>query len=582
MEKRKEKAKAKESIQAVLPILFIVLLLSFTVAPVSASILLEFMIGAVFVIIGMLFFSMGAEMSMSPMGERVGGSMLKTKKLWVILLLGFFLGVIITISEPDLQVLAAQVPSVPNMVLILSVAAGVGAFLVVALLRILFGIALAPLLVVFYGVIFVIARFVPDNFLAVAFDSGGVTTGPMTVPFIMALGVGISAIRNDKHAENDSFGLVALCSIGPVLAVLLLGLVYPAQGSYVAADVPEAFNSVELGRLFLSEIPYYLKEIAGSLLPIVFFFGIFQLVSIQLHKKTLIKICVGLLYTYVGLVLFLTGANVGFIPAGNYLGTVMASLPCPWILVPVGMVIGYFIVKAEPAVYVLMKQVEEKMFMKVTSVYGLTEAAPGMTATRIDDSFEVRCNTVGRDFEHTEVRVIDPETGEECPVGVQGEMCNRGYNTMKGYYKNPEATAEVIDKNGFLHSGDLGVKDEDGNYRITGRIKDMIIRGGENIYPREIEEFLYQLPGVKDVQVAGIPSKKYGEAVGAFIILHEGADLHESDVRDFCIGKISRYKIPKYIFFVKEFPMTGSGKIQKFKLKDLGLQLCKEQGIEII
>ena len=315
MEKRKEKA--KESIQAVLPILFIVLLLSFTVAPVSASILLEFMIGAVFVIIGMLFFSMGAEMSMSPMGERVGGSMLKTKKLWVILLLGFFLGVIITISEPDLQVLAAQVPSVPNMVLILSVAAGVGAFLVVALLRILFGIALAPLLVVFYGVIFVIARFVPDNFLAVAFDSGGVTTGPMTVPFIMALGVGISAIRNDKHAENDSFGLVALCSIGPVLAVLLLGLVYPAQGSYVAADVPEAFNSVELGRLFLSEIPYYLKEIAGSLLPIVFFFGIFQLVSIQLHKKTLIKICVGLLYTYVGLVLFLTGANVGFIPARN-------------------------------------------------------------------------------------------------------------------------------------------------------------------------------------------------------------------------------------------------------------------------
>ena len=313
---------------------------------------------AVFVIIGMLFFSMGAEMSMSPMGERVGGSMLKTKKLWVILLLGFFLGVIITISEPDLQVLAAQVPSVPNMVLILSVAAGVGAFLVVALLRILFGIALAPLLVVFYGVIFVIARFVPDNFLAVAFDSGGVTTGPMTVPFIMALGVGISAIRNDKHAENDSFGLVALCSIGPVLAVLLLGLVYPAQGSYVAADVPEAFNSVELGRLFLSEIPYYLKEIAGSLLPIVFFFGIFQLVSIQLHKKTLIKICVGLLYTYVGLVLFLTG-DVGFIPAGNYLGTVMASLPCPWILVPVGMVIGYFIVKAEPAVYVLMKQVEE-------------------------------------------------------------------------------------------------------------------------------------------------------------------------------------------------------------------------------
>ena len=230
----------------------------------------------------------------------------------------------------------------------------------------------------------------------------------------------------------------------------------------------------------------------------------------------------------------------------------------------------------------LMKQVEEKMFMKVTSVYGLTEASPGMTHSRIDDPQEVRFTTVGRDFEFTEVKVLDPETGEECPQGVQGEMCNRGYNTMKGYYKNPEATAEVIDQNGFLHSGDLGVKDENGNYRITGRIKDMIIRGGENIYPREIEEFLYQMPGIKDVQVAGVPSKKYGEAVGAFIILHEGYTMNEYDVREFCEGKIARYKIPKYVFFVKEFPMTGSGKIQKFKLKDLSLELCRQQGIEVI
>jgi fatty-acyl-CoA synthase len=230
----------------------------------------------------------------------------------------------------------------------------------------------------------------------------------------------------------------------------------------------------------------------------------------------------------------------------------------------------------------LMRRVEEKMFMKVTSVYGLTETSPGMTQTRIDDPFEVRCTTVGHEYEFTEVRVIDPETGKECPVGVQGEMCSRGYNSMKGYYKNPTATAEVIDADGFLHSGDLGIKDEAGNYRITGRIKDMIIRGGENIYPREIEEYLYRLEGVQDVQVAGIPSPKYGEAVGAFIILKEGADLHESDVRDFCVGQISRYKIPKYIFFVDSFPMTGSGKIQKFKLKELGVKLCKEQGIEII
>ncbi len=230
----------------------------------------------------------------------------------------------------------------------------------------------------------------------------------------------------------------------------------------------------------------------------------------------------------------------------------------------------------------LMKQVQEQMYMKVTSVYGLTETSPGMTQTRIDDPFEVRCTTVGREFEFTEVKVLDPETGAECPVGVQGEMCNRGYNTMKGYYKNPEATAEVIDSNQFLHSGDLGIQDEDGNYRITGRIKDMIIRGGENIYPREIEEFLYKLNGVKDVQVAGIPSEKYGEEVGAFIILREGAELVESDVKDFCKNQISRHKIPKYVFFISEFPMTGSGKIQKFKLKDLGVKLCKEQGITII
>lgn len=230
----------------------------------------------------------------------------------------------------------------------------------------------------------------------------------------------------------------------------------------------------------------------------------------------------------------------------------------------------------------LMRQVNQKMFMDVTSVYGLTETSPGMTQTRIDDSFEVRCTTVGRDYEFTEVVVIDPETGELCPDGVQGELCCRGYNVMKGYYKNPKATAEVIDKNGYLHSGDLGVRDSNGNYAVTGRIKDMIIRGGENIYPREIEEFLYHMPGIKDVQVAAVPSKKYGEEVGAFVILKEGAKMDTEEVREFCRGKISRYKVPKYVFFIEHFPMTGSGKIQKFKLKELSLELCAKQGIEII
>ena len=230
----------------------------------------------------------------------------------------------------------------------------------------------------------------------------------------------------------------------------------------------------------------------------------------------------------------------------------------------------------------LMRKVEEKMHITVTSVYGLTESSPGMSHTRIDDPQEVRWTTVGRDYEFVSVKVLDPETGRELPAGTQGEMCCKGFNVMKGYYKNPKATAEVIDANGYLHSGDLGVMDENGNYRITGRIKDMIIRGGENIYPREIEEFLYHLPGVRDVQVAGVPSKKYGEEVGAFIILNEGAHLSVDEVRDYCRGKIARYKIPKYVFFVKEYPLTGSGKIQKFKLRELSLKLCEEQGIEVV
>jgi len=231
----------------------------------------------------------------------------------------------------------------------------------------------------------------------------------------------------------------------------------------------------------------------------------------------------------------------------------------------------------------LMRKVTDKLHIThITSVYGLTESSPGMTHSTIDDPFDARCTTVGKEYPFTEVKILNPETGEECAVGEQGEVCCRGYLVMKGYYKNPAATAEVIDSDGWLHSGDLGIKDENGYYRITGRIKDMIIRGGENIYPREIEEFLYHLEGIKDIQVAGIPSAKYGEEVGAFIILQEGAKLQPEDVKDFCRGQIARHKIPKYIFFIDEFPLTGSGKIQKFKLKDIGLEMLKEEGITVV
>ena len=356
----KLREKLLEALQAVLPIVAIVLVLCFTIAPISPSILLCFLLGASMIIVGIMFFTLGAEMSMSPMGERVGAMLTRSRSVPLIIGAGFLLGFLITISEPDLQVLANQVPSIPNMTLILSVAAGVGLFLVISFLRMLLGIALPRLLVVFYALIFVLAAFVPKEFLAVAFDSGGVTTGPMTVPFIMALGVGVSAIRSDRHAADDSFGLVALCSIGPILAVLLLGILFQASDStYVPPILPEVSDSVELWQLFHEGLPTYLKEIAVSLLPIILMFGVFQIAALRLSRRALGRIGVGLIYTYIGLVLFLTGANVGFMPAGNYLGQVLAGQNWRWIIIPIGMLIGYFIVKAEPAVYVLNKQVEE-------------------------------------------------------------------------------------------------------------------------------------------------------------------------------------------------------------------------------
>ena len=235
----KLREKLLEALQAVLPIVAIVLVLCFTIAPVSPSILLCFLLGAVLIVVGIMFFTLGAEMSMTPMGERVGAVLTRSRKLPVILGVGFLLGFLITISEPDLQVLANQVPSIPNQTLIFS-AAGVGLFLTVAFLRMLLGVALPPLLVAFYGIVFVLATFVPREFLAVAFDSGGVTTGPMTVPFIMALGVGVSSIRGDRHAADDSFGLVALCSIGPILAVMILSMIFKADSSaYTPPVIPE-------------------------------------------------------------------------------------------------------------------------------------------------------------------------------------------------------------------------------------------------------------------------------------------------------------------------------------------------------
>lgn len=356
----KFKEKLTETLKAVFPILAIVLVLCFTITPIPTSILMTFLVGAVMLIVGMLFFNVGVELSMTPIGERTGSVITKSKNIFLIIVITFVMGFVITISEPDLQVLAQQVPSIPNLTLILAVAAGVAVFLVFAVLRMLFKIPLSYLLVTFYIIVFGLTPFVSKDFLAIAFDSGGVTTGPMTVPFIMAFGIGIASIRSDRHAEDDSFGLVSMCSIGPILAVLILGMIFqPDSAEHVSEAIPVIDNTVELGKLFLCELPAYMKEMALSILPIVFFFGIIQLIARDMNKRTIIKIAVGVVYTYIGLVLFLTGVNVGFMPAGNYLGQTIAGLPYYWIIVPIGMLIGYFIVQAEPAVFVLTKQVEE-------------------------------------------------------------------------------------------------------------------------------------------------------------------------------------------------------------------------------
>ncbi len=355
----KLKEKIRESLSAVLPITGIVLMLSIFVIPMELGSVVMFLTGALMLIVGMGFFQLGAEMAMTPLGEGVGVQISKMKKLLTVLLTGFLMGVIITVSEPDLQVLAGQVPSVPNMVLIMTVAVGVGLFLALAIVRIRYKISLSMLLIVCYLALILVSMFVPKEFLAVAFDSGGVTTGPMTVPFIMAMGVGLASVRSDKNAANDSFGLVALSSVGPILAVLILGCFFkPTEAAYTLTDVATVVTTQDVARVFAQGLPLYAREVLLSLVPILWVFLIFQWLTHRYHGLQIKRIIVGFGYTYVGLVLFLCGANVGFAPVGAYLGKELAGLSLRWILVPIGALIGYYIVKAEPAIQVLNHQVE--------------------------------------------------------------------------------------------------------------------------------------------------------------------------------------------------------------------------------
>ena len=353
--------KIKESLSSVLPITAIVLALSITIVPLTPGVLVLFLFGSFLLIVGVGMFTLGVDMSMTPMGNAIGVTMSRARRRILPLAAAFLLGMLITVAEPDLTVLAQQVPAIPNLVLILTVAAGVGLFLVVALLRVTLKIPLSYLLVSFYLGAFVLAvLFTPNDFIPVSFDSGGVTTGPITVPFIMALGVGLASVRNDKNATNDSFGLVALCSIGPILSVLILGICYaPDSASYTPPVLAEVATTRDAAREFAAAFPHYAGEVAGAILPICGVFLLFQLFTRRFKRTQLLRIASGLVYTYVGLVLFLTGVNVGFMGAGELIGATIASGDLPFLLIPVGMVMGYFIVAAEPAVHVLVKQVEE-------------------------------------------------------------------------------------------------------------------------------------------------------------------------------------------------------------------------------
>lgn len=349
----------KESLQSVLPIAAIVLLLSVTAAPLDSGVLVLFLFGTLLLLAGMSFFTIGSSISMEPLGESIGARVSKSKKWIVPLIVCFVLGAVITIAEPDLQVLAEQVPSIPNMVLILSVATGVGVFLAIALFRIRRRIPLSRMLIVFYACIVILAFFVPRDFVATAFDSGGVTTGPITVPFIMALGTGLATMGGKKHAGENSFGLVSLCSIGPILSVLILSICFNPSSETTETVLPTVVTTMDAFSQFIQQLPHYAWEVLVAFLPIVALFVIFQLFSRRFHKHQVAKISVGMVYTYIGLVLFLMGANVGFMPAGRLIGAAIAGSSYRYLLIPIGMLMGYFVVSAEPAVHSLKKQVTE-------------------------------------------------------------------------------------------------------------------------------------------------------------------------------------------------------------------------------
>ena len=358
--KENVKLKIKEALSSIVPITLIVAILSFTITPLATDVIVEFIIGAIMLVIGTGFFTLGAEMSMSIIGERIGADIAKRKNIFLILAILIILGTVVTIAEPDLKVLAEQITSAPSNLIIGVVGLGVGVFLSIAFLRVVLKIKLKYALLFFYSIVFVLAFFVPKEFLAMAFDSGGATTGPMAVPFIIAFGIGISSIRSEKNSESDSFGMVALCSIGPILATMILGMVYKITNfEYTNRTYSTYANTKEIAEAFVQNLPNYFGEVVIALLPIIIFFIIYQLAVIKMSKKELFKVFIGCFYEFIGLTLFLLGANVGFLQIGSLIGMKLAEIGNDFLIIAIGALLGYFVVIAEPAVEVLNKQISD-------------------------------------------------------------------------------------------------------------------------------------------------------------------------------------------------------------------------------
>ena len=356
----KLKEMTHESMLTVIPIIAVVVAFTAFIQPMPAQMLLLFLFGAVLLVVGMGLLTTGVDMALMPLGGDIGSSMTKSRKMLLICVFSFVMGATISFAEPDLQVLSKLVPGIERWTLLITVSIGVGLSMLMAVLRIILNVSLSKIIIVCYAIMISLAIIAPSNFVPIAFDAGGVVTGPIAVPFILAMGLGVASIRADKTSLDDSFGLVALCIIGPVISVLLLGIVFSPQGApYAPPPIPELSSTNDITMEFLSHLPYHLVDVARSVWPIIAVFAIYQAITRRYHRKSFFRMLMGFAYTYVGLVLFMTGVDVGFIPIGTFLGSDLSASAYRWLLIPLAALLGYFSCAAEPAIHALRKQVEE-------------------------------------------------------------------------------------------------------------------------------------------------------------------------------------------------------------------------------